>query len=161
MSSVIQQQPHHQQTMLAMGSNTLMPYHKRAQAAAFATQSATLLRSSNHSYNGAFQVSTCPKYQVYFDFWKLWCHIIKGHKLLHLLHNLLHYSDPQAFSKYLYWVYFDFWKLWCHTIKGHKLLHLLHNLLHYSYPQTCPKYLHRVYFDFWKLWCYTLDRGLA
>ena len=54
MSSVIQQP---QQTMLAMGSNTLMPYgHKRAQAA-FATQSATLLRSSNHSYNGAFQVS--------------------------------------------------------------------------------------------------------
>ena len=70
MSSVIQQQPHHQQTMLAMGSNTLMPYHKRAQAAAFATQSATLLRSSNHSYNGAFQVSTRPKYlyRVYFDF---------------------------------------------------------------------------------------------
>ena len=67
MSSVIQQP---QQTMLAMGSNTLMPYHKRAQAAAFATQSATLLRSSNHSYNGAFQVSTCPKYLywVHFDF---------------------------------------------------------------------------------------------
>lgn len=50
-----QVQPHHQ-TMLAMGSNTLMPYgHKRAQAA-YATQSATLLRSSNHSYNGAFLV---------------------------------------------------------------------------------------------------------
>ena len=53
-SSSVQQQ----QTMLAMGSNTLMPYgHKRAQAA-YATQSATLLRSSNHSYNGAFQVSS-------------------------------------------------------------------------------------------------------
>ena len=48
---------HHHQTMLAMGSNTLMPYgHKRAPAT-YATQSATLLRSSNHSYNsGVFQV---------------------------------------------------------------------------------------------------------
>ena len=41
--------------MLAMGSNTLMPYHKRA-ASNYPSQSATLLRSSNHSYNGAFQV---------------------------------------------------------------------------------------------------------
>ena len=48
------------QTMLAMGSNTLMPYgHKRAPQATYATQSATLLRSSNHSYNsGVFQVKT-------------------------------------------------------------------------------------------------------
>ena len=48
---------HSHQTMLAMGSNTLMPYgHKRAPAT-YATQSATLLRSSNHSYNsGVFQV---------------------------------------------------------------------------------------------------------
>ena len=54
-----------QQTMLAMGSNTLMPYgHKRAQAA-YATQSATLLRSSNHSYNGAFQVSSYFKVNTF------------------------------------------------------------------------------------------------
>ena len=46
-----------QPNMLAMGSNTLMPYHKRA-TANYPSQSATLLRSSNHSYNGAFQVST-------------------------------------------------------------------------------------------------------
>ena len=45
-----------QPNMLAMGSNTLMPYHKRA-TANYPSQSATLLRSSNHSYNGAFQVS--------------------------------------------------------------------------------------------------------
>ena len=46
-----------QPNMLAMGSNTLMPYHKRA-TANYPSQSATLLRSSNHSYNGAFQVSS-------------------------------------------------------------------------------------------------------
>ena len=60
--------------MLAMGSNTLMPYgHKRAQAA-YATQSATLLRSSNHSYNGAFQVSsyfTAREQKEIYVFWIL------------------------------------------------------------------------------------------
>ena len=59
---------HHHQTMLAMGSNTLMPYgHKRAPAT-YATQSATLLRSSNHSYNsGVFQVTTIPCLRKYID----------------------------------------------------------------------------------------------
>ena len=57
---------HAHQTMLAMGSNTLMPYgHKRAPAT-YATQSATLLRSSNHSYNsGVFQVTTIPCLRKY------------------------------------------------------------------------------------------------
>ena len=65
-ATLIQQQP--QTNMLAMGSNTLIPYgHKRAQAA-YATQSATLLRSSNHSYNGnAFQVSFSGAKRVNFS----------------------------------------------------------------------------------------------
>lgn len=61
-ATLVHQQQPPAQTMLAMGSSTLMPYgHKRAgmaHHAAFATQSATLLRSSNHSYSGAFQVSS-------------------------------------------------------------------------------------------------------
>jgi hypothetical protein len=47
--------------MMAMGSNTLMPYNHKRAAAAYASQSATLLRSSNQPYTGAdiaaFQVS--------------------------------------------------------------------------------------------------------
>ena len=39
-------------SMLAMGSSTLMPYNHKRAAAAYASQSATLLRSSQRSYPG-------------------------------------------------------------------------------------------------------------